>query len=300
MRMDIRLIMNRLVMAVGLTTLLTLMACGGKTVSEKRQIVVSIPPLAGIVEEIVGEDFEVITLLPSGSSPESYSPTTRQIASISTAEHLFYTGVLNFENELLQRFDREQNSTLLTNVSNGIELLSGGDCDHEHHSEEHAHHHAVDPHIWLSPSTLEVIVDNVAGAIIEANPDSLRYIANYKAVKNKVVTQKGLFRERLASAPREFLIYHPALGYLADEYGLEQISLENEGKSPTPSFLAGIVDKVAESGVKVMLYQQEYPLDIVKPIAEILNVKLVNINPLSEDIIDELNYIVEQLTNNYE
>ena len=268
--------------------------------SKKRQIVVSIPPLAGIVEEIVGEDFEVITLLPSGSSPESYSPTTRQIASISTAEHLFYTGVLNFENELLQRFDREQNSTLLTNVSNGIELLSGGECDHEHHSEEHTHHHAVDPHIWLSPSTLEVIVDNVAGAIIATNPDSLRYIANYKAVKNKVVTQKELFRERLASTPREFLIYHPALGYLADEYGLEQISLENEGKSPTPSSLAGVVDKVAESGVKVMLYQQEYPLDIVKPIAEILNVKLVNINPLSEDIIDELNYIVEQLTNNYE
>ena len=99
MRMDIRLIMNRLVMAIGLTTLLTLMACGGTSVSKKRQIVVSIPPLAGIVEEIVGEDFEVITLLPSGSSPESYSPTTRQIASISTAEHLFYTGVLNFENE---------------------------------------------------------------------------------------------------------------------------------------------------------------------------------------------------------
>ena len=145
-----------------------------------------------------------------------------------------------------------------------------------------------------------MIVDNVAGTIIEANLDSLRYIANYKAVKNKVVTQKELFRERLASAPREFLIYHPALGYLADEYGLEQISLENEGKSPTPSSLAGVVDKVAERGVKVMLYQQEYPLDVVKPIAEILNVKLVNINPLSEDIIDELNYIVEQLTNNYE
>lgn len=300
MRMDIQLIMNRLVMAIGLTTLLTLIACGGKTVSEKRQIVVSIPPLAGIVEEIVGEDFEVITLLPSGSSPESYSPTTRQIASTSTAEHLFYTGVLNFENELLQRFDREQNSTLLTNVSNGIKLLSGGECDHEYHAEGHAHHHAVDPHIWLSPSTLEVIVDNVAEAIIATNPDSLRYIANYKTVKNKVVTQKELFRERLASAPREFLIYHPALGYLADEYGLEQISLEKEGKSPTPSSLAGIVDKVAESGIKVMLYQQEYPLDVVKPIAEILGVNLVEINPLSVNVIKELDHIIEQLTNNYE
>ena len=292
--------MNNLATIISSIMLLTLVACGGNVTNNSRQIVVSIPPLEGVVSAIVGEDFEVITLLPSGSSPESYSPTTRQIASISTAEHLFYTGVLNFENELLQRFDREQNSALLTNVSNGIELLSGGDCGHEHHSEEHTHHHAVDPHIWLSPGTLEVIVDNIAGAIIEAHPDSLRYVANYKALKSKIAAQKELFRERLVGAPREFLIYHPALGYLADEYGLEQISLENEGKSPTPSSLAGVVDKVAESGVKVMLYQQEYPLDVVKPIAEILNVKLVNINPLSEDIIDELNYIVEQLTNSYE
>ncbi len=292
--------MNNLATIISSIVLLTLVACGGNVTNNNRQIVVSIPPLEGIVSEIVGEDFEVITLLPSGSSPESYSPTTRQIASISTAEHLFYTGVLNFENELLQRFDREQNSALLTNVSNGIELLSGGDCGHEHHSEGHTHHHAVDPHIWLSPGTLDVIVDNIAGAIIAANPDSLRYVVNYKALKSKIAARKELFRERLAGAPREFLIYHPALGYLADEYGLEQISLENEGKSPTPSFLAGVVDKVAESGIKVMLYQQEYPLDVVKPIAEILNVKLVNINPLSEDIIDELNYIVEQLTNSYE
>lgn len=298
--MNIRLIMNNLAKIIGSIILLTLVACGGNVTNNNRQIVVSIPPLEGIVSEIVGEDFEVITLLPSGSSPESYSPTTRQIASISTAEHLFYTGVLNFENELLQRFDREQNSALLTNVSNGIELLSGGDCGHEHHSEEHTHHHAVDPHIWLSPGTLEVIVDNIAGAIIEAHPDSLRYVANYKALKSKVAAQKELFRERLAGASREFLIYHPALGYLADEYGLEQISLENEGKSPTPLSLAGVVDKVAESGIKVMLYQQEYPLDIVKPIAEILGVNLVNINPLSKNIIDELNYIVEQLTNSYE
>ncbi len=283
-----------------LCALLILVACDGKRVADKRQIAVSIPPLEGIVTQIVGEDFEVVTTLPSGSSPESYSPTTRQIASLATADYVFYTGVLDFERELLKHLDNERNKGLLTNVSKGVRLLSGGHCDHAHHSDKHAHHHGVDPHIWLSPSTLEVIADNIAQTIIGSHPDSLRYIANYEALKSRLATQKVHFAEQLKEGSSAFLIYHPALGYLANEYGLEQISLENEGKNPTPASLAGVVDRVNAEGIKVMLYQQEYPLDVVKPIAEILGVNLVEINPLSSDIAEELNRIVEVLVNNYE
>ena len=50
----------------------------------------------------------------------------------------------------------------------------------------------------------------------------------------------------------------------------------------------------------MVLYQQEYPLDVVKPIAEILSVNLVEINPLSKDIIAELDRIIAILANNYE
>ena len=289
---------------------LTLTSCveGAKKAETKRQIAVTIPPLQGLVERIVGDDFEVVCILPSGSTPENYSPTTRQIASLSDSESVFYLGTIDFEREIVERAENEQNKSRFVNVGEGVELISGSCCAHSHSHDHHAHnhpegehhHHGTDPHIWLAPSTLEVIVDNIAREIIRQNPDSVRYVANYEKLKGELVAQKTHFGELLKSAPRSFLIYHPALAYLSKDYGLEQISLENEGKNPTPASLADVVDRVKAEGIEVMLYQQEYPLDVVEPIVDILGVKMVKINPLSRDIIGELNRIAEVLSGSYE
>lgn len=302
--------------------------------SEGREIVVTVAPLAGLVEEIVGDDYDITVLLPSGSAPESYSPTPRQITSIEGAEMVFMLGTMDFEHQIIKRFENQLNNIFI-DVSKGIHLIDGS-CNHGHsHKEvecneceddyrhdchegsecdecgggdrEHNHSHTkgtgehnhagIDPHIWLSPNTLQVIVDNIAQEIIAANPDSTKYGANYEQLKAKLQRRKERYREVLITAPRAFLIYHPALGYLAEEYGLEQISLENEGKSPTPAALAEIVDRVKAEGIESMIYQQEYPLDVVQPIAEILGVNLIEINPLSKDVITELDHIIEAITN---
>ena len=272
-------------------------SCAGRGVkgAANKQIVVTIPPLAGLVEDIVGNDFQVVTLLPSGATPESYSPTARQVAALGDAEFVFSVGTLSFEQELMQRLDHE----LVVSVNKGVELLAGC-CGHEHEEGHSPHHHAVDPHIWLSPKNLVQIVDNMAQAIVAKYPDSMHYKANSESLMAKLAERAEAYGEVLKSAPREFLIYHPALGYLAHEYGLEQVALENEGKNPTPSALAEIVDKVQAEGIKVLLYQQEYPLDVAKPIAEMLGVNLVEINPLDKDIIAELDRVVEQLANRNE
>lgn len=290
-------------------------SCGGRNARNvyEKQIVVTIPPLKGLVAEIVGADYHIECLLPSGSSPETYSPTARQITALSNAEFIFAVGTMPFEAELTERVENQQNNIIITSA--GIELLTG--CGHHHHEGAHHpedkisihnhastthshHHHSSDPHVWLAPDELQVIVDNIASEIIAAHPDSTKYITNYEQLKAKLEARKLHYAELLKNAPKSFLIYHPALGYLAEDFGLEQISLENEGKSPTPSALANIVDKVESEGLSVVLYQQEYPIDVVQPIANILDVNLVEINPLSTDIITELDKIVITLTNSYE
>lgn len=282
-------------------------ACGNNGVKSQsnKVIAVTIPPLQGLVEEIVGSDYYIECLLPSGSSPETYSPTARQITRLSDAEFIFTIGTLPFETEILKRLENQHNN--ITIASQGVELLTG--CEHHHAPHQHpgdthlshqTHTHHIDPHVWLSPEELGIIVDNIASKIIAAHPDSLKYVANYEQLKSKLKARKTEYARLLQDAPRSFLIYHPALGYFAQDYGLEQISLENEGKSPTPSTLADIVDKVEREGLKVLLYQQEYPLDVVKPTAEILGVSLLRINPLNKNIIPELDNIVKALANNYE
>lgn len=295
--------------------ILAMVACGNNSSKSQssKVIAVTIPPLQGLVAEIVGNDYRIECLLPSGSSPETYSPTARQIAGLSDAEFVFTIGTMPFETEIVKRLKNQRNNIITTSA--GIELLTG--CGHHHHEGAHHpedkisihnhastthshHHHSSDPHVWLAPDELQVIVDNIASEIIAAHPDSTKYIANYEQLKAKLEARKLHYAELLKNAPKSFLIYHPALGYLAEDYGLEQISLENEGKSPTPSALANIVDKVESEGLNVVLYQQEYPLDVVQPIAEILGVKLIEINPLSSNIIAELDRIIAILANNYE
>lgn len=85
------------------------------------------------------------------------------------------------------------------------------------------------------------------------------------------------------------------MGYIANSLGMTQIALENEGKSPTPTTLTNIINIVEEEDIEYMLYQKEYPIEVVQPIADILGVKLVQINPLSTSIIDEIDRVMNIL-----
>ncbi len=121
-----------------LTTLL-LCGCGGKrgNVDNNRQIMVSIEPLKYFVEEIVGSDFEISVIVPSGEGPETYSPTPSQAARIEKAEMVFLTGLLNFEHELMG--DNMLNDRHIYTVSKSVNLI-GSTHSHSHNSANQDHH----------------------------------------------------------------------------------------------------------------------------------------------------------------
>ena len=104
---------------------------------------------------------------------------------------------------------------------------------------------------------------------------------------------KELFEELRGS---RFIIYHPALTYFARDYGLEQISVEHEGKTPTPAALTELAKSVNNCPSKQLLYQREYPLDVVKSTAEVLELNPIEINPLAGDILTELDRIANILS----
>lgn len=266
--------------------------------NDNKAITVTIPPLEGLVKEIVGDDYAINTILPKGATPENYSPTIAQMATIEESEYLFYMGTLAFENQVINKYKGGHNIDI-QKVAEDIELIEGS-CKHGHGHDHEGHHHSLDPHVWMSIEGLEKIVDNIAETIINNNPDSVKYVANYEAIKRKLSVNKARYKEMLGDAPRQFLIYHPSLGYLAKEFDLEQIAFENDGKTPSPAGVIDIVEKAKADGLKYILYQAEYPLDVVKPIAEVLNVKPILINPLSNNIIAELDSIINILAGSYE
>ena len=269
-----------------------------KTTSDKV-IIVSIPPFYGLVKAIVGDDFDVQVLLPEGSSPETFSPTIRQIAAVQNSEMFLSGNLMEFEKTVTKRLSAHK-SVKVINIADGCKLIENehDECEcedvHQHHAHSHGHHHgSVDPHVWMSPFELETIARNIGDAVCMTYPDSVKYVANLQQLIDTLEARRIAYSEQLeAGGKRHFLIYHPALSYLARDYGLVQISLENEGKNPTPASLAEVVDVVNKWGIGQMMYQSEYPQEVVKPIVDILGVNMVQINPLNTDILSELDRVI--------
>lgn len=274
------------------------MACGGKQ-QPSKEIIVSIEPLRYLVDQITQGEVEVGVLVPAGASPETFDPTPRQMAEVENAKLLLTTGLIDFEKNLLERIgDKDK----MVDLSRGVVLIEGehshAEATHEHHEhhEHHAHHHGVDPHIWTSPRELKIMARNAYEAIAVHYPTA-DYKAGYEALMQRLEELDSYCQKSfMAADTKAFVIYHPALGYLARAYGLEQIAIENDGKEPSARQIGQIIDSAREKGVKVLLYQVEFPRSVVDVVAKDMGVEAMQINPLAENPIATIEEITRLIS----
>lgn len=285
-----------------LITALLCVACGGQKSAPESDIIVTIQPLKYLVEQITGDDFRVDVLVPASASPETFEPTPKQFIALNEAKLVFSTGLIDFESALTHRM---HNQSSLVDLSRGIELIEGS-CSHNHdhhshhsHAHEGHHHHGIDPHIWTSPKELKAMARNAYEAIIAEWPDSTKYTDAYNALihsLNELDIECANLCE--ASEAEAFVIYHPALTYFARAYGLEQIAIENDGKEPSAKHIAHIIDEAKAKGVKCLLYQSQYPRSAVEIIAKDMGVECREINPLEENVVENIIAITRTITAN--
>lgn len=270
--------------------------CGNRETKIENRAVVSIAPLKPLVESILGDDFEVMVLVPQGSSPETFEPTPKQLQQVESARFVFGTGLLEFEQALLHRVARNEQ---IINLSQGIDVVAGT-CSHAHHAHancSHHHAHGIDPHIWCSPKALIKMSKNVHNAIARELPDSIKYQERYNTLNSKLLELDNEVAEMCQnSSHKSFVIYHPALTYLARDYGLTQIAVENEGKEPSAKHLAEIIEHTRKEGIKHIFYQSEFPASSVEVICQDTGTTAVEINPLAEDIFENIHRIATLIT----
>ena len=287
-----------LFLAVALCAVISVSLCGcGAEPIKSETLYVTISPLRPLVEGIVGDDFDVEILVPTGASPESFEPTPRQFIALNSAQAVFAVGLIEFERNLISRIAEQRK---VVDLSSGIELIAGS-CSHNHnHSADcaHSHHrHGVDPHIWSSPKALKQMAQNVYSSIAALYPDSVKYKTNYETLVTQLDSLDMTVQELCDGArTREFIIYHPALTYLARDYGLEQISIEHEGKEPSAKRLTGIIEGAKAGGIKRLFYQSTYPRSSVAVVAEDIGAEPVEIDPLREDIFANIVEITRLIT----
>ena len=282
--------------------MLLLVGCGGQQPSTEPALYVSIPPLRTLVTEIVGDDFEVKVLVPAGASPETFEPTPRQFIELNRAELIFQVGLLDFEQTLLDKLQAQER---IVNLSEGVDLLAGHcahshaahhsacDCEAGHHPTA-THTHGIDPHIWTSPKALRQMASNAWEAIARAYPDSVKYTENYALLQQKISELDRRTAEKIAQrALPYFLIYHPALSYYARDYGVEQVAIEDQGKEPSARRLSELIHQARKAGIRAIFYQSQYPASAVEIIASDIGAQCVQIDPLREDVIANIDHITD-------
>lgn len=278
-----------------LLSLLAVSGLSGCQTSEPRDerplIYVSIAPLKGLVERIVGDDFAIEVLVPAGASPETFEPTPRQLVALNRAQWLFAVGLIDFERSLLEKIGDQ---AAIVPLHEGVELIAGS-CSHHH--EGHHHAHGIDPHIWTSPRALATMADQIHRTIQAAYPDSLHYNTQHARLQEDIARLDCRTAAALAAAEvSEFLIYHPALTYYARDYGVRQTAIEEEGKEPSARRLGELIRHARTAGISTILYQRQFPRSSVEAVASDMEAEAVEFDPLAEDILGEIDRITTLIT----
>jgi len=257
-----------------------IISCGRQgTDTGGRIITVSIAPFKYFVEEIAGDDFKVNVMVPAGANPHIYEPFPEQINKLRRSVAYISNGYLGFEMTWLDRFYETNKTMKRLSLGDKIDPLISG----HHHEGDHVE--GADPHYWVSPKCAMIMASSVKEFLCELNPSQKqKYEANYLSLVSKIQELDKKARELFSGVQnRSFMIFHPNLGYMARDYGLEEIPVEYEGKEPPPSRLKELIDRARKDGLNTIFVQREYDTKNAKAIADEIGAEVKIIDPLSED-----------------
>ncbi|HEO65315.1 MAG TPA: zinc ABC transporter substrate-binding protein [Spirochaetes bacterium] len=263
----------------------------------KIVVTVSVPPQAYFVERIGGKFVEVHIMVPKSESPVTYEPTIRQLAKIRESSIYLKVGSPNFSFEIqyLPKILSSNQQLQIINMSEGLQIRPF-DSDHDHEASGEGNHHAnhlhkgLDPHVWVSPANVKICSENIYKVLSQLDPKHKDYYQlNLKGFLKDIHQLDKAIRQSLSHLrSKTFIVYHPAWGYFAREYGLKQVSIEAEGKEPSLQDLKRLIDMAKKNRTKVLFVQKGFSKESAQKIADEIGAQVLEINPLEKDWLDNL------------
>ncbi len=239
----------------------------------KVNTVVSILPELTFVQAIGGDKVNVSLMVKPGYEPHEYEPKPSQMKDISKADIYFSIGV-EFEESWLPKFSNQNKKMKIVDLSSGIVKI-----------EMAAHHHAgLDPHIWLSPMNAKLIAKNILFTLVSVDVQNKDYYtANYKKLIANINNTDKKIRDILISTKlnTKFMVFHPAFGYFARDYGLTQFAIEAGGKEPKPKQMIHLINEAKEENIKALFIEPEFSAKAGKQIASAVGIPLITVSPLN-------------------
>ena len=276
-----------------LVACLWLLAAASVSAGEKVPVFVSILPQKYFVERVGGNQVEVAVLVGPGHSPETYEPTPQQMAALHRARLFFRIGA-PFERAWMDRVRSGHPELRIVDNRDGIPLRvleSTGESDDA--DRDHRHAQGKDPHIWTSPPLVKQMATQIRDALImEAPEHRAAFESNHAVFAAELDALDREIRDRLANLQhRRFMVFHPAWGYFADTYDLQQIPIETAGKSPGPRTLAQLIEAAKNEGVRVIFVQAQFSDRAARAVAQAIGGRVEAIDPLAYDFPANLRHV---------
>ena len=160
-------------------------------------------------------------------------------------------------------------------------------------------HTTGDPHIWLNPVYAKTQVQNIANAFSNLDPKNQQY---YQSNAAKYIEELEFLdlkiRNELSNCNHDFVAFHDAFSYFADEYNLNQhtiISSNDPHGEATAKTLENVISTAKELNIKVIFSEENVNPRTSEIIANEINGKVLVLSPL--EVSSDGTYISKMIEN---
>ena len=284
--------MRRITLSIALACSIIVFAPDARS-NEKLSVFVSIVPQRYFVRQIGKELVDVHAMVPPGADPHTYEPKPRQMVSLATAKLYFAIGI-EFETARLDKILSTNTQIRVVRTDEGIQKISM--TEGTRHSKDQHDRSGLDPHIWLSPPLVMMQARTILNALQEVDPaNRSNYEANYKTFMAELVyldaDLKKIFADRQGL---RFMVFHPSWGYFARSYGLVQVPIEIEGKSPKPAQLTDLIEYARENNIKIVFVQPQFSSKSAELIAREIGGEVAFVDALAENWSENLREVAKK------
>lgn len=248
-------------------------------------------PLGHFVEMVGGDRLRVAVLVQPGTNPHTFEPSPSHMRLIEDADLYVKNGAgLEIWIDRIVRANREM---LVVDSSEGVDLIEAPGPDHNAHESILT----TDPHIWLSPRNAMIMTDNICDGLVRVDPSNAsHYRKNLDAYQERLRALDAELNETFSKMERkEFVVLHPSWGYLARDYGLEQVPLLPTEKEPGPKYLAATINTAREKNISAIFADPNFNPKSAEIVANEIGGRVVPLNPLAENYLDNMRLVGEEI-----
>jgi ABC-type Zn uptake system ZnuABC Zn-binding protein ZnuA len=273
---------------------------------EPINIVVTIPVLKDLTEQVGGRHVRVTSLLSGYENEHTYSPKPSDLVAVRKARLLFEIGI-GLEVWVSSLVKNAGSASLrVVTTSNGIALLRDRpNREGELHAAEEEEQ--GNPHIWMDPENATTMMRHITEALIQVDPaHATEYRSNQASYLRKLDQLRGDLSDRIRRlADRRFIAHHPAWPYFARRFGFQIVGTiqPQSGSEPSALHLHGLIATMKKDRIKVVVSEIQLSQKIPELLAKETGARLVVLTtlpgglPHTETYLDMLRYNVLQLAN---